>query len=157
MWKRSLFKHPVRTRVIKFYKMISDEMKPAMQGMVPSTIITCSSDGTPNATVISQVYYVDELHVGISFQFFNKTIRNVRENPHASVTIIHPMTCENWTLDIEYIRSETTGEVFDTMDMQLEAFASMAGMSHVFKLKAADIYRVKSVHKDVTVPRWEHK
>jgi len=132
--------------------MISEEMKPAMQGMVPSTIVTCSSDGIPNATVISQVYYVDELHVALSFQFFNKTIKNVRENPHASVTIIHPKTCDNWTLDIEYIRSEKEGPVFETMDMQLEAIASMVGMSGIFKLMAADIYRVKSVQKNVSIP-----
>jgi len=132
--------------------MITEEMKPCLQGMFPSTIITCAKDGTPNATVISQVYYVDELHVALSFQFFSKTIKNVRENPLASVTIIHPNTCQNWTLDIEYIRSETEGPVFDTMDMQLEAIASMTGMSGIFKLKAADIYRVKSVLKNVCVP-----
>ena len=132
--------------------MITEEMKACMQGMVPSTIITCSKDGIPNATVISQVYYVDELHVALSFQFFSKTIKNVRENPHASVTIIHPSTCENWTLDIEYIRSETEGAVFETMDMQLEAIASMQGMTGIFKLKAADIYRVKSVQKNVCFP-----
>ena len=132
--------------------MITDEMKPAMQGMVPATIVTCGQDGTPNATVISQVYYVDELHVALSFQFFNKTIKNVRENPHASVTIIHPSSAENWTLDIEYIRSETQGPVFENMDMQLEAIASMAGMVGIFKLKAADIYRVKSASKNICIP-----
>ncbi len=127
-------------------------MKACMQGAVPSTIITCSKDGIPNATVISQVYYVDELHIALSFQFFSKTIKNVRENPLASVTITHPNTMENWTLEIEYIRSETSGPVFDTMDMQLEAIASMTGMAGIFKLKAADIYRVKSVQKNVCVP-----
>jgi hypothetical protein len=33
------------------------------------------------------------------------------------------------------------------MDMQIEAIASMTGMSGVFKLRAADIYRVTSVEK----------
>ena len=33
------------------------------------------------------------------------------------------------------------------MDMQLEAIASMSGMSGVFKLQAADVYRVLSVRK----------
>ena len=132
--------------------MITEEMKPAMQGMVPSTIVTCGLNGIPNTTVISQVYYVDELHIALSFQFFNKTIRNVRENPNAVVTIISPMNADNWSLDIEYIRSETDGALFETMDMQLEAIASMTGMSGIFKLKAADIYRVKSVQKNVSFP-----
>jgi hypothetical protein len=31
------------------------------------------------------------------------------------------------------------------MDMKLEAIASMSGMSGIFNLKAADVYKVKSL------------
>jgi len=131
--------------------MITDEMKPAMQGTIPSIIVTCSKDGIPNATTISQAFYVDENHIALSFQFFNKTIKNVRENPFASLTIYHPQTFENWVMNIEYIRSETEGDLFDQMDMQLEAIASMTGMSDVFKLRAADVYKVHSVEKNKSI------
>jgi hypothetical protein len=47
-------------------------------------------------------------------------------------------------LQLEYTHSETKGPIFDEMDMQIEAIASASGMSGVFKLKAADIYRVRS-------------
>ena len=33
------------------------------------------------------------------------------------------------------------------MDVELEAIASMTGMSGIFKLRAADVYRVLSVRK----------
>ena len=35
------------------------------------------------------------------------------------------------------------------MDMQIEAIASMTGMKGIFKLRAADIYRVISATKNV--------
>ena len=38
------------------------------------------------------------------------------------------------------------------MDMQIEAIASATGMAGIFKLKAADIYRVSSVEKLVYGP-----
>ena len=127
--------------------MLSDEIMPALQGVIPATLSTCSASGEPNITYISQVFYVDAEHVAISFQFFNKTIRNVRENPHAHVKVVHPETGEEWGMQAEYERSETEGPIFDAMDMQLEALASTQGMADVFKLKAADVYRVRSLSR----------
>ncbi len=129
--------------------MLPDEIKPAMQGVIPSHVVTCARDGTPNASAISQVYYVDADHVALSHQFFNKTTRNLQENPRALVWLISPETFETWDLALEFDRSETSGPVFDTMDMQIEAIASMVGMKGIFKLRAADIFRVTSVTKTV--------
>ena len=129
--------------------LLPEEIKPAMQGVIPSHVVTCARDGTPNATAISQVYYVDADHVALSHQFFNKTVRNVRENPRAAVWLISPVTFDSWDLEVEFERSETSGPVFEAMDMQIEAIASMVGMKGIFKLKAADVYRVVSVTKNV--------
>ena len=127
--------------------MLPDEIKAAMQGIIPSHVVTCSREGTPNASAISQVYYVDADHVALSHQFFNKTKRNVEENPKAAVWLIHPETFETWDLELEFDHSETSGPVFQAMDMQIEAIASIVGMKGIFKLRAADIFRVVSVTK----------
>lgn len=129
------------------------EIRPVLDNGTPGVMVTCSADGTPNATVISQVYYVDETHAALSFQFFSKTIRNVRENPRACVCVFDIPGHAHWELQLEFQRSETEGPVFDAMDMQIEAIASMTGMSGIFKLRAADIYRVLSVER-VQYPRW---
>ena len=126
---------------------LPDEIKGVMENGVPVILATCSSDGVPNATIISQVYYVDPNTVAVSFQFFNKTSRNVRENPHASLCLNDLLTSNKWLLQVEYDHSETAGPIFETMDMHIEAIASATGMSGIFKLKAADIYRVKAVEK----------
>ena len=128
--------------------ILPEEVKPAMQGVIPSHVVTCSRDGIPNASVISQVYYVDPDHVALSHQFFNKTTRNVRENPRAVVCITHPETLETWDLELEYDHSETDGPVFEQMDMQIEAIASMTGMKGIFKLRSADVFRVLSVTRN---------
>lgn len=128
--------------------MLPDEIKPAMEGLIPSTLVSCSLAGVPNTNEISQVWYVDENHVALSHQFFNKTYRNVRENPFVSVIVRDPNPpYQEWVLDLQYDHSEEDGALFDEMDMKLEAIASMTGMSGIFKLRAADIYRVLSVRK----------
>lgn len=129
--------------------ILPDEIKPATQGVIPSQVATCSLDGTPNVTTVSQVYYVDPDHVALSYQFFSKTIKNIRENPRALAWVINPETFESWDLELAYEHSETSGPVFDVMDMQIEAIASMTGMKGIFKLRAADIYRVLSATKNV--------
>jgi hypothetical protein len=123
------------------------DIKPAMQGVLPSTVVTCAADGTPNTSAISQVFWVDESHVALSHQFFNKTKRNVTENPKVCVYVICPETGSTWDLELAFERAETSGPTFDAMDMQIEAIASMVGMKGIFKLRSADIYRVLVVNK----------
>ena len=125
--------------------MIKDKHLPALQGMFPSWITSCSSTGEPNTTVISQIWYVDENHVALSFQFFNKTKKNISENPNAYATISDPTTLKHYSLELIFDHSETEGDLFDEMDMKLQAIASMTGMTGVFKLQAADVYKVISI------------
>ena len=127
--------------------MISEEMKVAMQGVIPSAMVTVDQEGVPNISYVSQIYYVDEQHVALSHQFLNKTIRNIMQNPKASVNILSPEDFTQWILDLEHSRTETEGDLFDTMSMQLEAIASMCGMEDVFRLKAAEVFKLLSVTK----------
>ena len=126
--------------------MIKDKHLPAMQGMFPSWITSCSKEGEPNTTVISQIWYVDENHVALSFQFFNKTKKNISVNPFAYATITDPSNMKQYNLELQFDHSETEGELFDEMDMKLQAIASMPGMTGVFELQAADVYRVLSIN-----------
>jgi hypothetical protein len=129
---------------------LPDEIKAAMQGVMPSHVVTCARDGTPNVTAISQVYYVDPEHVALSHQFFNKTVQNVRENPRALVWVISPQNFDTWDLEVEFDHAETSGPIFDALDMQIEAIASIVGLKGIFKLRSADIYRVVSVTKNAS-------
>ena len=51
-------------------------------------------------------------------------------------------------MDVEYDYSETESPLFEAMDMQLEAIASLQGMEDIFTLHAADIYRIVTLKKE---------
>jgi predicted pyridoxine 5'-phosphate oxidase superfamily flavin-nucleotide-binding protein len=127
--------------------VLTKDIESAMRGIIPSQVLTCSADGVPNITCISQVYYVDPTHVALSYQYFNKTIKNLRENPRACVQVIAPDTGYTFLLQLRFDHSEKEGPIFDRMSMELEAIASMQHMEGVFKLQAADVYEVLSVRK----------
>ena len=124
---------------------LPDEIRPVMESGIPIVLATCSADGEPNVAVVSQAYYVDPEHVAVSFQFFSKTIRNVRENPDATICLHDIWNGRRWILGVCYDHSETGGPVFERMSLDIEVIASATGMSGIFKLRSADIYRVTSL------------
>ncbi len=113
------------------------------QGIIPTALATCSSDGVPNVTLVSQLYYVDPRHLAVSCQFFNKTRRNLEENPHAAVEFWDPVTFRAYRAGLRYVRSETSGPLFEAMAHRIEVIASHTGMAGVFKLRSADVCEVE--------------
>jgi adenylate cyclase len=135
------------TESAAFHDYCLETMASCFQGLIPAVLFTCAKDGTPNAAVLSHVDYVDSRHVALSFQFFNKSRRNISENPLAMVRLFDPDTSQGWRLRLRFIRSETSGPVFERMALRIEAIASYSGLKGIFKLLAADIYEVLSVEK----------
>jgi adenylate cyclase len=115
------------------------------QGLLPAQLYTCSKDRVPNAAYLSHVDYVDSSHVALSFQFFNKSHRNIAENPNALVSVTDPDTGQGWLLRLRYERSETEGPLFERMALRIEAIASYCGLKGIFKLRAADVYKVLTI------------
>lgn len=122
-----------------------ESLATCFQGLLPAQLMTCSMAGVPNTAYLSHVDYVDAQHVALSFQFFNKSRRNIAENPHAVVMVIDPDTGQGWNLTLRYVRSETEGPLFERMALRIEAIASFTNLKGVFKLRAADVYRVDAI------------
>lgn len=127
-----------------------EQIRPCLEGLVPSTIATCDSNGVPNVTYVSHVHFVDADHVSLSFQFFNKTRQNILANPQATVVVIHPATAAQYRLSLLYRTTEQSGALFESMKARLAGIASRYGMEGVFRLLGADIYQVLDI-EDISI------
>jgi adenylate cyclase len=133
--------------------LTASAIRRCFEGAVPAAIATCAPDGSPNVAYLSQVHYVDERHVALTFQFFNTTRRNILANPRATVQVVDPETAAHFRLHLHYLRTETEGPLFEHMKAKLAGIASHTGMSKVFHLLGSDIYEVLQVeHVSGAVP-----
>lgn len=119
-------------------------MAGCFDGVIPPVIATCSRDGMPNASHLSQLYLVDASHVAISNQFFAKTAANLVENPVASVLVIDSQSYTTYRLSLRFERSETSGPTFEELRDSIDAIAALMDMRETFALRSADIYQVVS-------------
>jgi adenylate cyclase len=117
-------------------------MPGCFDGVIPPLIATCSAQGVPNATNLSQLYLVDESHVALSNQFFSKTTANLADNPRASVLVTDSETGNTYRLSLHFERSEAGGALFEELRASIDAIAAMMDATDIFKLRAADVYRV---------------
>jgi adenylate cyclase len=122
-----------------------EAIRRALDGLIPASIATCDDQGLPNVALISQVNYLDSDHVALSYQFFNKTRANILVNPIACVQLLDPATGAVYRLTVHYLRTETSGAIFESMKAKLAGIASHAGMQDVFQLLGADVFRVAGI------------
>jgi adenylate cyclase len=116
-------------------------------GVFPTTLATCSASGDVNVIFVSQVHYVDEEHVAFSEQFLQRTVANLRENPRAQAWLIEPTSGVQYRLDLAFVRRETEGALVARMRAKLDGIAEAAGMTEVFRLRAALVCRVLAIRE----------
>jgi adenylate cyclase len=124
-----------------------DNLRACFEGVVPSTMATADADGIPNVSYLSQVQLVDASHVALSYQFFNKTRRNLQENPQAMLAVVDPDSGAHYRLAMRYLRTETAGPLFESMKARLAGIASHVGMASVFKLLGSDVFQVLRIDR----------
>ena len=118
-----------------------------MEGVVPPTLCTVSADHMPNVSYLSLAEYVDPLHIALSYQFFNRSRENVLATKRAALALDDCYSGAGVVLQLEYLRTETAGPVFERLRAKLMGVASHSGMDQVFHLRGADIYRVLEMRR----------
>lgn len=115
------------------------------EGVIPATMCTVSAEGMPHLCYLSQVEYVDERHVALSFQFFNRSRENILATRRCAVTVDDPYTAAGVRMQLLYLRTEDSGATFERMKAKLAGIAAHCGMEKVYHLQGADIYEVQSI------------
>lgn len=123
------------------------DIRRMFEGVVPAAMCTVCEDGAPHICFVSQVEYLDKQHVALSYQFLNRSRRNVLATRRAALSVCDPYTAASVTLQLEYLRTENAGALFERMRAKLAGIASHSGMEKVFRLQGADVYRVVGIQR----------
>ena len=124
-----------------------DTIERCFRGAVPAVLTTADRDGLPNVTYLSRAHPVDDHRIALSNQFMSKTSRNLAANPRASLLLIDPLSYDEFRISLVYERTERRGPVFDRLRADIDALAALTGMQDVFRLRAADVFRVLDIVK----------
>jgi adenylate cyclase len=124
-----------------------DELERCFGGAIPAVLCTVSADGTPNVTYLSRAHRVDDERIALSNQFMSKTAKNIAANPWASLLLADPITFNEYRLTITYERTDRKGQVFERLRADVDDLAAMVGMQDVFRLRAADVFRVTAIER----------
>jgi adenylate cyclase len=122
-----------------------DVIRNCLEGFLPSVLASCDEAGMPNVSLISQVHYVDAERVALSYQFFNKTRRNILATRTACAVVIDPTTLAEYRLTLDYQETETAGPLFESMKARLSGIASHSGMDGIFRLLGSDLFRIRTI------------
>ena len=114
-------------------------------GAIPAVLATATAAGEPNVTYISRAHRIDAERLALSNQFMSKTSRNLASNPRASLLLMDPLTHDEYRLSIVYERTERRGPVFEQLRTEIDAIARLQDMRDVFRLRAADVFRVVDI------------
>jgi hypothetical protein len=121
-------------------------------GAIPAVLATASADGVANVTYISRAHRVDEGRLALSNQFMSKTSRNLADNPRASLLLMDPVTHDEFRLSLVYERTERRGPVFERLRADIDALAVLENMQDVYRLRAADVFRVEHIEQNPPNP-----
>jgi adenylate cyclase len=113
-----------------------------LEGVIPCAMCSVSAEGVPHVNYLSHAEYVDPEHVALTYQFLNRSRQNVLATRRIALAVEDPYTGASVEMQLEYLRTETSGPVFERLRAKLAGIAAHTGMEKVFRLQGADLYRV---------------
>jgi adenylate cyclase len=116
-----------------------------LEGVIPPAMCSVSEDGMPHVNYLSHAEYIDDDHVALTFQFFNRSRANVLATGRVALSVEDPTCGAGVMLELRYLRTDTEGPIFERLRAKLAGIAAHTGMEKVFHLRGADVYRVEGL------------
>jgi hypothetical protein len=123
------------------------DVRRILEGVIPPAMCSVSADGVPHVNYLSHAEYIDPDHLALTFQFFNRSRQNILATHRVALAVDDPYTGASVVMQLQYLRTETAGPVFERLRAKLAGIAAHTGMEKVFKLQGADIYRVLALRR----------
>jgi uncharacterized protein len=120
---------------------MTERMKALFESVSAVVLSTATSHGTPNAVPVGAKRIIDDETVLISNQFLNKTLANLKANPHASITFWEGS--EGYQLK-GAVTIETSGLRFEETARWIEKLSAKAGFP--MKSKGAVIFNIEEIY-----------
>ena len=120
---------------------MTERMKELFDKVRPVVLSTASIDGIPNAVPVGAKKIIDDETILISDQFLNKTLDNMKANPHVAVTYWEGR--EGYQLK-GTVTIETTGKRFEETAQWIEEMSNKAGFP--LKSKGAIILKIEEIY-----------
>jgi hypothetical protein len=141
MWKQDGEK--IVLKGVYDYGKMNPRIKEIFEKQEIIVLATASKDGMPNVVPVNAKKIIDDETILISDQFFNKTLKNLKENPQVAITIWDKL--EGYQLK-GTVTIETSGKRFEETAKWIDEMAKKLNLPIKSKgaviLKLTEIYNV---------------
>ena len=120
---------------------MTERMQELFTKVKTAVLSTATADGRPNAVPVGAKKIIDAETILLSDQFFNKTLANMKSNPHVAVTFWEGH--EGYQLK-GTITIETSGARFEETARWIEELSAKAGFP--LKSKGAVIMKIDAIY-----------
>jgi len=120
---------------------VTEEIKESLKGTKIAFLATSSQDGAPNVVPIGAFKFLDDETLLISDQFFNKTLKNLQENPRIALVWWGEKAGFQVKADITI---HTEGEIFRQNVEWVRGIKETLRPKSAIVGKITDVYLIKS-------------
>ena len=120
---------------------LTQEMKESFAGAKHFYIATSTKDGVPNVVPVTFLKIYDDETLLISNQFFNKTLKNLEENPRVAVAFWGDKGGFQFKGNVTIHKS---GKPFDDADAFVKSRRPEMAPRSAVVMKITDVFQLKS-------------